>query len=378
MDDQRVDALLIIGIGAGAANARYLTGLPSRPGAPLWTLFPLHGGPTVIGSRSAARAQSADWVADVVPAAASYRYATIPLLQGLPLRQRRLGIVGLEPGETPAEIGAPAALVQDMLEATPGLELVDLSAPLRALRSRKSQEELALLRHSAWMLDTAFNHMDQVAAPAMSALELWAAGVSELCRLGSEMPPATRWAAAARPRALARPAHAWLAPGFVVTAELMGSSQGYAAQAVHTSAIAAPGRMVSVIYQEVGALWERALAAIEPGVPVSTVQGLVRTGAARLVKPRGGYRGATAWLSLHGAGLGGDTPRLDGRSLGSAVGAVPLEAEWAFSLGVWLRADVDGRQYLAGWEDPIFVSPHGGMRLGSRPPARLSDGTSSD
>jgi Xaa-Pro aminopeptidase len=277
----------------------------------------------------------------------------------------------VEVGRTPANLGAPNELVQALANAVPSLELVDVSAALRDLRAHKSSEEIAQVRHSAQILDAAFEHMDRVAAPQMRAIDLWAVGIGELCRLGSEMPRTARWASAARPRALARPAHGLLPPGLIVAVEMEAAYNGYGARAVHAMAIEKCGPVVEAIYQVLGELWERAAEEIQGDMTVGAVQRRLRARGARLARPRGQFRSATAWLTTFGSGLGRDAPDLVGRDLTSIFSGMTFQEGWAFSLGVWMQVDVDGRQYLAGWEDPVVVGESGAIRLGSRVPGRL-------
>jgi hypothetical protein len=131
--------------------------------------------------------------------------------------------------------------------------------------------------------------------------------------------------------------------------------------------------MVVELYRALGELWERTVEQIRPGVELGVVQRQVRAYAAPLAKPRGPFRNAAAWLVLRGAGLGYDAPHFDGRSLATDAGAKVFQEGWAFSLAVWLRADGDGRQYLAGWGDPVVVGAAGCSRLGSRVPGRVQD-----
>jgi Xaa-Pro aminopeptidase len=371
MEQERVDAIFVAGMGASTADARYLTNLASQPQAPVWVVFPLRGPPIAISRCNPSAANVVPWVADIVPPAASYTGATVDLVRSLHLRHGRLGMVGMEGGRTPAQPSAPNVLAQALVDAAPGVAFVDLSQPLRDLRAYKSAEEVDLLRQSAQTLDAAFDHMDRVARPGMRALDLWAAGVGAVCSVGGEMPVSARWASAARPRALARPVHGVLVQGFVVATELEASRHGYAARAVHPMVIEHCGPTVVELYRALGELWERTVEQIRPGVALGAVQRLVRAYAAPLAKPRGPFRNAAAWLVLGGAGLGYDAPHFDGRSLVTDAEAQVFQEGWAFSLAVWLRADGDGRQYLAGWGDPVVVGAAGCSRLGSRVPGRV-------
>jgi Xaa-Pro aminopeptidase len=367
MERHRVDAIVVTGMSS-AADARYLTNLPAGPERPVWAVFPLQGQPRAVYPCHVPPSDSDPWITDVSRPEGTFADAVTEMLRGIRVRFGSLGMIGVDQDSPETHLGAACGLVRDVMGSGSELKLVDLAKPLRDLRAHKSNEETALLGQAARTLDAAFGHIGRVAAPGMRALDLWAAGVGALCRLSGEVPTATRWAATARPRDLARPAQGRLVPGICAAAELEAACRGYAARAIHVIPIETRGLIVAEIYRIVGELWERAVDAIKPGVTVGDVQRLIRLRGARLARPRGTFRSATAWIALYGAGLGHDAPHIVGRYLSRGDAAEEFHQDWAFSLAVGVRADVDGRQYLAVWEDPVVVGADRCSRLGSRLP----------
>ncbi len=368
LERARVEALVIAGRGAASADLRYLTDLSLPEGSPRVLVLPRVGSPVVVHTVPAFRETSAPaWLDELIVPAPNLREAVVDRLRAASA-SKRLAVAGLISDPLTGDAAAPAAFVNALRESLPGIELVDFTDELRQLRSLKSNEEINLLRHSAQLLDAAFAAMDTTARPGLTAHELWAVGIGTLCRLGSELSGYNRWASGARPRALARPAHGLLAPGFVVACELEAVSHGYGARALHARAIGTSGPVVPELYCILGELWEAIRSSIEPDVPVSVLQRQLRTRTSRLVKQYPALRSVSTRLALHGAGLGADLPAITGSSRLS-LGSQLIRAGWACSLAVSLRAIVEGRQYLASWADPIVIAPHGAVRLGRRAPA---------
>jgi hypothetical protein len=169
-----------------------------------------------------------------------------------------------------------------------------------------------------------------------------------------------------------------LVPGMVVACELEAIAHGYAARAVHALAVGEAGPVLPELYGIVGSLWERAYTELRPGISIGAIEGELRAQVRQLVKPRGPLRNASAQLTLSGAGLGADLPRYagtEGRTSPSPTVTSPAVDEgWICSLGITLRADVEGRQYLASRSDPVAVTSAGCVRLGGRPPGWFPTG----
>lgn len=367
MERGQIDALLVAGIGDAQADARYLTNIPSTPRAPVWLVWPDQGQPIALCRRTPVGTGEIPWVECWEAGANSEMSVALDFVRRLPLRHRRLGAIGL------GAAGAEAERLRAMMARTVSdVDVVDCTDALQRLRAHKSDEEIALLQQAAGALDAAFGHMDRVARSGIPTHELWAAGVGAICRLTGEMPRSTRWATAARPRLLTRPSGGLLVTGMLAIGQFEAVSGGYAVRAAHAVAIDACGPITAELYATLGGLWIQALEAVQPGSTFGAVQRRVRAAALKAMRARGPSNTVTAWVSVHGAGLGADLPRLDGRRT-SPSGSLPaFEPGWAFSLAVWLRATVEGRQYLTVWEDPVVVGPTGAIRLGSRAPGALT------
>jgi Xaa-Pro aminopeptidase len=361
MARERLDAVVVADEGR-CPNARYLTGLVPSDGESLWVVFPREGTPVAIRRLAPEPSSPGSWAPQVVEPASTYGETAVDLLVPRFRRQGR-GRVGVV-----ANSANLAGLHAGVAAAT-GAETLDVTAWLQALRARKSGEELALLTESARVLDGAFTAMNTAIQPGMRAHELWSVGVGAIIRQTGELPLTSRWASAARPRAPARPAHGLLPEGSVAIAEFEAGRHGYATRAIHAMGIGWTGPAIVELYGWVGELWLRGLGQVHPGARGRQLQAELRARTGRLARTSG-VRGAAAWFTIRGGGLGSDLPELRGPAVGADLDALSFEPGAVFSLGVWLRTNVDGRQYLVGWEDPVAVTASGVERLGAREPGR--------
>jgi Xaa-Pro aminopeptidase len=151
----------------------YLAG--TRQNAALWV--PARGAPVLLVRKSLARAREEATVDEVRP---------FP-----PTRELRDALGG------PARVGftfdvAPVSLHQLYGRALAPVELVDVSAPLRAQRSVKSPREIASIRAAAAMLCAAYRAVPTFLRPGMQELELAAELDYRLRRAGNEGVPRVR------------------------------------------------------------------------------------------------------------------------------------------------------------------------------------------
>ncbi len=371
---ERVDAgaLVIPGRDAARADVRYLTDFAAVDETPCWLVFPRDGSPVLVFAERPVRDVAAGcWVDELVVPAASPREVIGERWHASAPGKQRVAVLGLVPDSLSGDAAAPAPLIAALRDALPGVEMVEVANELRLLRSVKSDEETNLLRHSARLLDVAFGAMDAAARPELPAHALWAVGIGALSRLGSELARHSRWAASTRPRALARPAHGLLARGMVATCELEAVTRGYAARAIHALAIGSSGPVVRELYGLVGELWDDSRAAMQPEVPLSALQRLLRARVSRLVKGQKAFRTANVWLTLHGAGLGADLPTVTGHSRRTST-TEQVQLGWVCGLEVSIHANIEGRAYVVSWADPVAITQQGAVRLGQRPPGFLA------
>jgi Xaa-Pro aminopeptidase len=364
MGRERLDALVVAEMGRNP-SARYLTNLAPSERAPVWAVIPRQAPPVAIRRLAVGPDDAESWVERVIDPPSSYAETALELLSPHLGQRSRLGVAGTE--------SADGGLRRALRAAELTGEVVDVAVALEAFRARRSPEEVALLAASARALDTAFAAMDAAARPDMRAHELWSVGVVVISRETGELPRSSRWASAARPRALARPTHGLLVDGFVATCEFEAAIDGYATRAVHSIGIGRTGSAVADLYAWLGELWLSTVAGIHPGADGSRLQRELQAAAGQLSHTPG-VRGATAWFTVRGGGLGADLPRLDFSTSQAELAALRFEAGAVCSLGVWLRVNVDGRQYLLRWEDAIALTADGVQRLGSRVPGRLATG----
>jgi Xaa-Pro dipeptidase len=156
-----------------AVDLFYLSG--TRQNAALWV--PVRGAPVLLVRKSLARAQAESAVADVRPFPASKELAAA------------LGASG--------KVGAtfdavPAATLEWWRRQLPAAEWVDVSAPLRELRSVKSEAELAQMRDGGARISAVIGEVRSFLRAGMTELELSAEIEVRLRRAGNEGSPRLR------------------------------------------------------------------------------------------------------------------------------------------------------------------------------------------
>lgn len=110
-------------------------------------------------------------------------------LQQCGLHTARIGVLGLEPYPPFYFDGAmPARTLQGMQAAVPGAEFVPVYRAFFQRASVKSQEELALIAHAAWIGESMSEALRATARPGVSEAELVAAVTAACFSLGA-IPP---------------------------------------------------------------------------------------------------------------------------------------------------------------------------------------------
>ncbi|UWU56520.1 M24 family metallopeptidase [Stenotrophomonas maltophilia] len=106
-------------------------------------------------------------------------------LQQCGLHSARIGVLGLEPYPPFYFDGAmPARTLQGMQAAVPGAEFVPVYRAFFQRASVKSQEELALIAHAAWIGESMSEALRATARPGVSEAELVAAVTAACFSLG--------------------------------------------------------------------------------------------------------------------------------------------------------------------------------------------------
>lgn len=161
------------GLLLAAVDVLYYTG--TRQNGALWV--PADAAPLLIVRKSFARARAEGAILDVRP---------FPSSKELAATLQASGKVG-----TPFD-AAPQATLDWWRKQLPGVELVDLSAVVRAQRSVKSPMEIAAIRDAAGRLGAVFGELPTFLRAGIRELDLSVELESRLRRTGSEGAPRMR------------------------------------------------------------------------------------------------------------------------------------------------------------------------------------------
>lgn len=364
MDQARIDCVVTPDGSGGRlqADSRYLTGL-GGPGTRVACVFPIAGDVTAIADPAPPVGPA--WAADVRHPRGGHGAAATERVRELPLRHARIGVAGLGGGDDGT---APHAFVSALQAGVTGVEWVDFTAELRAVRAAKSAEEIALIARSAKLVDAAFARAAATARPRAKDYEPWAAAMGALFTGGSEASVESRWRSGPRLGApLTLPTHGELQRGYILYAELEAACAGYHAGGAQAFAVEDCDPRFKDLCAALIEYWEHCLREIEPGRPqASTVEACQRLGRQALPRKKT-YRDAQGTITLAGCGLGSDLPLVSpGRRRGDDAG--PIEPGWAFVFKVTLSVRIGGRPYFTAWADTVVVEESGPRRFGGREP----------
>lgn len=178
MKDKGLDCLLVAGLKGRERYEGYLTNEYIEGIA----VFPLDGEPVYLtwaAHRVTRRLEStlqgeAFWVKDIRPGSSGP--GLVSVLQEKGLDRARIGVVGLD-SKGPAEMEGfiPYRTWAHVLENLPQANFVDVSQPFAELMLVKSEEELALARHSALIGELACEAMMKVTKVGARETEIYTA-----------------------------------------------------------------------------------------------------------------------------------------------------------------------------------------------------------
>jgi Xaa-Pro aminopeptidase len=192
MKTHGVECLIVPGLKGREELEGYLSNDPAEG----FVVFPLEGPPVVIswtGTRitrqmeEEARGRCA-WIDDM--RFGPYGPALVNVLTEKGLTQSRIGIVGIEskaPGEMEGFV--PYKTWAHVLKELPGAYFLELSDAFVEMVLVKSEEELALMRHSAFIGEEACRRMLEVVKPGASERDLYRA-ITEVIFAHGGSPPA--------------------------------------------------------------------------------------------------------------------------------------------------------------------------------------------
>jgi Xaa-Pro aminopeptidase len=345
-------------------NVRYLTGLRAQVIAGKATLLngcllPPDGPPVLLASGGEAeRARVVmPWIAEIY---------TIPIMEarGLvrgaveetiaPLLARHgIGVLGLDE--------SAYCQVEALREFTPDVALADGDAPMQAARLTKFAEEVALIEEACAIAEGVLEMGIRAVRPGAREIDVAAAAMQELYRLGGELPHVvTPFVASgehmAPPNRIA--SDKLIRAGDVVFIDIGAMWSGYFGDIGRTVICGRPNRRQQEVYTAVHAALMAATNALRPGATNDDVARATRDAAAE-------WGLESDFISLfigHGVGIGANEPPYIGENLHGAE-TVVLEEGMVFAIEplIW----VPGVRGGAGvrLEDTVLVTSGGGRPL---------------
>jgi Xaa-Pro aminopeptidase len=305
MADHGLDAV----VGFEYANGRYLADL-----RPLWA-------PNFLVRQAAIVSRQSDRVIcfvhqDDTP----HRRSTMPWLDPADIREFPTGIVnsgvastalrplvealadlGVTSGRVGVDIATPSVL-DNLVRALPGVEIVDVGAAMRDARSVKNEDELELMRFASRVSDQAMAEAIDAIGPGVRECDVLAAAMAVLYRHGAEVPqcnlivcsgpntmPMQRFAGE-------RP----IEPGDLVMLDLGGCFGGIFSELARTTVCGRPNPEQRAIYRTAAEILEATIGALHGGVLPGVVQA-----AAGGPYERSPYAGRMQRMIIaHGIGVG--------------------------------------------------------------------------
>ena len=346
----------------GNANGRYLSSIGGN-GAQVSVLFPREGPVTAITGAIPAPdfwLQFQDWVEDVRNEFFNATPAIVAQLRALGLERGRIGLAGLSGvARAPDGVISHTAYMK-LVEGLPEAKLVNATQLLDEARFVKSEEEIAMFRAGAVMVEAALDVLEHEARPGVPESVVYARMAAAMIERGSEPNSLMLWAAGSPlpPAVSPLPSMRKLGPDDVVMVELDASVAGYRGHAAMThwvgEADATARAMAELQYHAV----QRCLDAMRPGVALGALVDVcaeVAAGTPYSCKP-----------IVHGRGLGHDAPVLVFHARDERTAGWALETGSAFIVKPVVALPDGSRKVM--WGDTVVVTPNGAERLGTRPP----------
>ncbi len=342
------------------ADSRYITTIGGF-GTETLTIFPREGEITAyVFNRAAFWKAAQDWVADVRDGRNHWADNCIERLGETAATPKRVGISGLA-GLIRAPDGiVPWTTVARLKKAFADTEFVDATPLIQDIRAVKSDEEVALMRRSAGIIEAMIAAMIDAASPGVRERDVYAAMVHALLAHDGELPSLLIFGTGPDVgHGQFVPTGRELRRGDLIANEIEARYAGYSAQAVAPASLGPAGNeyldMLSVARDAFEAIRE----AMTPGTRLGTLMDVY----ARTVETAG--RGKYRWAHpmMHARGLGDESPALLGDEDLARFREIELQANMTFILKPRARG-ADGRSAQIG--DTVVVTPRGGERLGTR------------
>ncbi|MCW2598419.1 MAG: hypothetical protein JWM02_248 [Frankiales bacterium] len=266
MEAAELDAVLV----GEKFNYWYLSGHQTREiekvMRPMLFIVPLEGDPVAVVYR-----QQGAKVQATVPSVRVYGYEDVPFdVKLLEQALRESGLdrarIGMELGEN-HRLGLPYADLQSLLEALPGLGIVDAGPILDDLRLHKSDYEVATLRAAADMSLLAWSEATKQFQLGASEADFVTSMAVELSRVGSSFDVAGHITSATS----LGDRNAPLRPGDTIWCDFGATLDGYQADVARRAVLGAPTAEHLAVQECIATLHARTLQAVRPGALASDV-----------------------------------------------------------------------------------------------------------
>lgn len=345
LDAFRLDGLMIYASMLRRENIRYFAGFnPVEPGAIAY--FDPNGGcsllvPTLAEARRGVPGSQA--IRTVSYAGDLQRIPSLLDQHSLP---RRLGTGGGE--------AFPSALADVLEEAVPGLELVDLTSSLDAVRQVKSEPEIRRIRRAASIADAAFEDLVGYLEPGIREYEIVARVEYQVRRAHGEDNFQILATGAGDARAMHPPTDRILRAGDLLITEISPQFEGYYAQICRTVSVGPASDERRRAHSILLAAQQEAMDRIRPGMTASEVARIQND-----VFRKEGYGEFVSEKYTRGRGHG----------IGLYIDEEPLIAEGnelRLAPGMVIMIHPNTYLPLAGYMvagDPVLITETGGERL---------------
>jgi Xaa-Pro aminopeptidase len=162
----------------------------------------------------------------------------------------------------------PGVAERALATRLPGIELIDVDAPVQRLRHRKSALEIDALRAACALTDRMLDAVRAAARAGASEAELAAGATAVALAAGGDVAFATTVVAGVdHPIPIRRPTARRLRPGDTVMVDLGAEVDGYQGDASRTLILGRPTRAQRQAWDVVRRAYDAALALARPGVP---------------------------------------------------------------------------------------------------------------
>lgn len=359
-----IDAILALNNSSswdqGNGNGRYLSSIGGNC-ASVSVVFPLEGEVTAITGPVPAPdfwAQSQDWVQDIRTAFFNPTPMVIDRLGELGLAKARIGIAGLDGVAREPDGLVSQGAMRQLREALPDAKLINATMLMYEARVVKGEEEIAMLRHAARLVEGALDVLVREARPGVQETQVYARMLGHLIEQGSEPSSLLLFTAGnpLPPFVGTLPSQRPLEVGDAVLVEVDGKWCGYLGHGAAThwvgGADAEARKMAELQYRLTTECW----AAMRPGRRLAEL--------VDLCERFGTDTGYACSPILHSRGLGLDAPVLVNRPRDEWTANWVIEEGSVFVVKPVLATRDGSRKVM--WGDSVVVRAGGAERFGSR------------